>query len=181
MQRKQFIAGTMSILPWLSIHSLAAGRSNTHSFVVRAGESRFHEKFLFRGMSPNDIKISGKDTGGALCVFEYLGLEKTGPALHVHYKQDEIFCILRGRYRFVVGNETHELGEGDTIFLPRNIPHTWIQLSEEGKLIYFLQPAGKMEDFFRLMNDMKLAPSKEEMDRIHREHDMAVVGPPLSL
>lgn len=180
MQRKQFIAGTLSLLPVLSLAAKSTG-SSKHPFVIKAGGSRFNEQFLFRGLSPNDIKISGKDTGGALCVFEYTGREKTGPSLHVHYKQDEIFCVINGQYRFVVGDETHLLKEGDTIFLPRNIPHTWIQLSDEGKLIYWLQPAGKMEDFFRLMNEQKQAPTKEEMDRIHREHDMKVVGPPLSL
>jgi hypothetical protein len=48
-------------------------------------------------------------------------------------------------------------------------------------MIYFLQPAGKMEEFFQHMNNLKAPPSKEEMDRIHAEHDMKVVGPPLTL
>ena len=48
-------------------------------------------------------------------------------------------------------------------------------------MIYFLQPAGKMEEFFVLMNSLKERPSPDEMDRIHAAHDMKVVGPPLTL
>ncbi|MDX1938277.1 MAG: cupin, partial [Flavihumibacter sp.] len=86
-----------------------------------------------------------------------------------------------GEYRFVVGKQTHVLTAGQTIFLPRNIPHTWIQLSDTGKMIYMLQPAGKMEEFFILMNSLKEKPSAEEMNKIHAAHQMKVVGPPLSL
>jgi len=101
--------------------------------------------------------------------------------LHVHFEQDEIFTVTEGAYRFVVGKATHELEAGQTIFLPRNIPHTWIQLTDKGKMIYFLQPAGKMEEFFSYMNNLKERPSAAEMDRIHAAHQMKVVGPPLNL
>ena len=149
--------------------------------MVSAGKGRFNESFLFKGKSPNDIKISKKDTGNQLAVFEYIGYEKTGPALHLHFNQDEIFYVVAGEYRFVVGNDTMLLKSGDTIFLPRNIPHTWIQLTDTGRLVYLVQPAGKMEEFFRTMNSLTHPPAQEEIDRIHREHDMKVVGPPLTL
>ena len=89
--------------------------------------------------------------------------------------------MVEGEYRFVVGKDTHHLKAGQTIFLPRGIPHTWIQLSDMGKLIYMLQPAGKMEEFFSYMNTLKERPSAEEMDKIHAAHGMKVVGPPLTL
>lgn len=34
------------------------------------------------------------------------------------------------------------------------VPHTWLQLTDKGKLIYFVQPAGKAEEFFRTMNNL---------------------------
>lgn len=150
-------------------------------FIVDSGKSRFGEVVRFLGVHPNDLKISSKDTDGQLSVFEYTGLGKVGPMLHIHFEQDEIFMVTEGEYRFVVGKETHVLKAGQTIFLPRGIPHTWIQLSDRGKMIYLLQPAGKMEEFFSYMNKLKERPSPEEMDRIHAEHQMKVVGPPLTL
>lgn len=185
MQRKQFLANSLLALPALSLSNLLNAQPTKAKlqkpFVVNAGKSRFGEVVKFLGVHPNDLKISGKDTNGALSVFEYEGLGKVGPMLHIHFKQDEIFCVTEGKYRFVVGEETHELSAGQTIFLPRNIPHTWIQLSDKGRMIYMLQPAGKMEEFFSLMNNLKTRPSKEEMDKIHAAHDMKVVGEPLTL
>jgi quercetin 2,3-dioxygenase len=80
-----------------------------------------------------------------------------------------------------VGDQTHILGPGQTIFLPRGIAHTWIQLTDRGKLIYMLQPAGKMEEFFSYLNGLPAPPTQEELARIHEAHDMKVVGPPLTL
>ncbi len=185
MQRKQFLVSSLMALPAMAWAKDSSPKSKTSTakepFVVDAGKSRFGEVVKFLGVHPNDLKISSKDTGGQLSVFEYTGLGKVGPMLHVHFEQDEIFTVMEGEYRFVVGSETHNLTAGQTIFLPRNIPHTWLQLTDRGKLIYFLQPAGKMEEFFSYMNNLKERPTQEEMDRIHAAHQMKVVGPPLSL
>lgn len=150
-------------------------------FVVRAGGSRFNEPMKYRGVHPNNVIISRKDTGDALSVFAYTGLARVGPSLHMHFHQDEFFYVVEGSYRFVVGNETMELGVGDTIFLPRNIPHGWIQLTDKGSLLYAVQPAGTLEDFFKEMNGLKKPPTAEESQQIHLKHGMKVVGPPLNL
>jgi quercetin dioxygenase-like cupin family protein len=184
MQRKQFLVSSLLAAPSLAfthVFSQSSHASNPQPFVVDAGKSRFGDVVKFLGVHPNDLKISSKDTDGALSVFEYIGLGKVGPMMHIHFKQDEIFTIIEGQYRFVVDNQVYVLGAGQTIFLPRGLPHTWIQLSDRGRLIYMLQPAGKMEEFFLYMNNLKERPSPAEMDRIHAEHDMKVVGPPLEL
>jgi quercetin dioxygenase-like cupin family protein len=185
MQRKDFLAKSILALPAITgFHHLIAQStksSTTKPFIVDAGKSRFGEVVKFLGVHPNDLKISGKDTNGQLAMFDYSGLGKVGPTLHVHFKQDEIFTVINGTYRFVVDDTSHTLNAGQTIFLPRNIPHTWIQLSETGRLIYLLQPAGKMEAFFNYMNNLKERPSQQEMDRIHALHEMKVLGPALSL
>lgn len=182
MQRRKFLTlSALAAAPFSAMAKMVERVSTAVPFVVKKGDSRFGNVVKFLGVHPNDLKISSKDTDGQLSVFEYTGLGKVGPALHVHFKQDEIFTVTEGEYRFVVGHETKLLKAGDTIFLPRNIPHTWIQTSDKGKMIYFLQPAGKMEEFFIIMNGFKEQPSQEEIDKIHAEHDMKVLGPPLTL
>lgn len=185
MKRKQFLLNSLLATPALALAKTGTTEnppaSNPKPFVVGSGQSRFGDVVKFLGVHPNDLKISSKDTDGQLSMFDYTGLGKVGPMLHIHFKQDEIFTVIEGEYRFVVGSETHVLGPGQTIFLPRGIPHTWIQLSDKGRLIYLLQPAGKMEEFFLVMNKMTTRPTPEEVDRIHAEHDMKVVGPPLTL
>lgn len=185
MKRKDFLLKTIVAVPVAAFGNPIVTQANPHKkkkpFLTAAGKARFGETIKFLGVHPNDLKISSKDTNGQLSVFEYTGLGKAGPALHMHLHQDEIFMVTEGQYRFVVGEETHVLSAGETIFLPREIAHTWIQLTEKGRMIYFLQPAGKMEEFFTLMNNLKERPTPEELDKIHAAHGMKLMGPPLTL
>ncbi len=148
----------------------------SNGFIIRNGKSRYKEKTIINGKSPNDIKISAKDTNGELSIFEYNGREKGGPPLHIHHKQDEIFYISEGSYLFQCGDEKFNLAKGDMIFLPREVPHTWAQLTDEGQMIFFLQPCGKMEEFFRAISDGK---DKSESYDPFKDHEMEVVGPVL--
>ena len=101
--------------------------------------------------------------------------------MHVHFYQDEIFYIAEGEYIFQLDKEKFTLKAGETIFLPRNVPHTWIQTSNYGKLIYFLQPACKMEEFFSIMSKLQGPPTKEFSEKMHAKHGMKTIGPPLTL
>lgn len=159
----------------------ASGKNNDKPFVVRAGGSRVGKQMKYKGVHPNDIIISRKDTDNALSVFLYTGLDKIGPSLHKHLHQDEIFYVTEGKYRFVVGSEIMELNVGDTIFLPRNVPHTWIQLTDKGSLLYAVQPAGTLEDFFIELNDLKKPLTEEEAKQNHAKHGMELLGAGLKL
>ena len=182
MKRKQFLLTTITALPALAFARMAPFTTNTKTpFVVRAGKSRFGEPMKYRGVHPNDVIISKKDTNNALSLFAFTGYAKVGPSLHMHLRQDEFFNVVEGSYRFVVGDETMELSAGDTIFLPRNIPHTWLQLTDNGKLLYAVQPAGTLEEFFTELNNLKKPPTKEEIEQIHTKHGMKHIGPGLTL
>jgi quercetin dioxygenase-like cupin family protein len=181
MRRRNFLFASAVTLP-----ALASGKSISFSekrtkkpFVVRSGMNRFNESIKFQGIHPNDVLISKKDTDNALSVFTFTGYGQVGPPLHVHTKQDEFFYVVEGNYQFVVGDESMELSEGDTIFLPRQIPHCWKQLTDKGKLLYAVQPAGTFEDFFNEINNLKHQPTEEEFQKIHLKHDMKILGPPM--
>ena len=152
----------------------------TNGFVVKSGTGRFGDKTVLNGVSPNDMKVSGKDTVGELSVFEYTGNEKGGPPLHVHPNQDEVFFITQGEYLFKCGDEKFTLVNGDMIFLPRGIAHTWAQLTEQGKMLFFFQPSGRMEDFFRSLGNQKGPISPEAGEKLFAGHEMKIVGPPLT-
>lgn len=151
-------------------------------FKVNAGEARFGTHYKMKGVTLNilDIKISAGDTEGQLAVFEQTGLTPNGgPPLHIHPFQDEWFYILEGEYLFQVGEEQFELKSGDTIFLPRQVPHAFIQRSEKAKVIVSYLPAGKMEGFFKTTNEWTHSPTQQEIIKVFADHDMQVVGPPL--
>jgi quercetin dioxygenase-like cupin family protein len=186
MKRRNFLAATLAApaaaASGTSLHAESATIDGTiTAFVVKAGEARSGIHTPFKGINVNDVKISGKDTAGQLAVFEYIGKEKTGPALHVHHHQDEIFSIVEGEYLFQVGEEKFKVKAGDTVFAPRGIPHTWIQLTDFGKQIYSVQPAGKLEEMFLKLNEFKAPPTEAELRDIHQQAGLDVLGPALAL
>ena len=158
--------------------------NSIQGFKVNAGEARFGEHYKMKGVTLNvlDIKISAKDTNGNLAVFEQIGFTpKGGPPLHIHPFQDEYFYILEGEYLFQVGEDKYEMKAGDTIFLPREVPHAFVQKSEKGRVIVSYIPAGKMEDFFKTTDAWNSPPSPEEISKVFLDHDMKIVGPPLKV
>lgn len=187
MKRNKFITAMTALLsaPFLS---LAKGKTQPSrpgkAFKINAGEGRLHGHIQLKGVNTNilDVKISGKDTNGDLAIFEQTSLSQgKGTPLHVHLHQDEVFYVLEGAYYFQVGEEKFNLTVGDSIFLPRQVPHAWAQRSASGKMTVILQPAGKLEDFFVTMSSLDHTPGQAEMAKIFEDNDMKVVGPPLML
>jgi quercetin dioxygenase-like cupin family protein len=151
-------------------------------FKVNSGEARNGVHYKMKGVTLNvlTIKISSKDTDGEQAVFEQQGFTPGGgPPLHLHPYQDEFFYIIEGEYLFQVGDDKYRMMPGDTIFLPRNVQHAFVQLKEKGKVIVSYLPAGKMEDFFKTTDSWTLPPTMDEITRAFEDHDMIIVGPPL--
>ena len=186
MKRKTFILSTLALIPLSILSKLKAAvitRANK-GFKVKAGEARFGQHYKMKGITLNnlDIKISGADTENDLAVFEQTGLTPHGgPPLHIHPYQDEWFYIIEGSYLFQVGDDKFKMKAGDTIFLPRNVPHAFIQLTDKGKVIVSYLPAGKMESFFQTTDQWTTPPTSEQVVQVFADHDMKVVGPPLKI
>jgi len=159
-------------------------------FRVAAGKDRFNGGFNRFGMTV-DCKVSGKDTNGAMCVFEFTGMG--GGPRHLHYEQDEWIYVIDGEINLVVGAEGLRLTAGESIFIPRKTSHTWTRMSSRpAKIINVYQPAGKMVEFFREVSAFKNLPTREDvinktytdeqvqaLRRLFGEHGMDLLGPPL--
>ena len=184
MERRKFIETSAFMIPAVTLgpEMITAPARVDKGFVVKANGSRYNEStILFGGTSPNDIKVSSKDTDGQLSIFEYTGNVKGGPPLHIHLNEDEIFFIVEGEYTFKVDNEMHHLTKGDTLFIPRKVPHTFAQTSIYGKLYFMFQPSGKMEDHFRMLATLQGPPTPDQQDKLFSDFNMKVVGPPLGI
>jgi quercetin dioxygenase-like cupin family protein len=186
MKRGTFILSAIALFP-LSIF----GKIKTNIFMrtdkgfkIGAGEGRLHGHINLKGVNTNilDVKVSGSDTDGDLAIFEQTSLSQgKGTPLHVHHAQDEIFYVIEGSYKFQIGDDLYDLTIGDSIFLPRQVPHAWTQASEKGKMTVIVQPAGKLENFFLTMAALDHEPGQQEISKIFSENDMQVIGPPLKI
>lgn len=144
-------------------------------FMVRSGEDRTAASLNFIN-GRFDLKISGRDTGGALCAYDTWRFKPGGPPLHLHFDVDEWFMILEGDFKFRVGDRMFEVGSGDSVFGPRGVPHAFRSLSQTARMLVTFQPAGVMEAFFA---HELLDPLSDEFKEVSRRHNMDVVGPPL--
>lgn len=186
MKRGKFILTTLALYP---LGILAKLKNYIHlasgkGFKINSGEGRIHGHLKLKGVNANilDVKVSGSDTDGELAVFEQTSLSQgRGTPLHVHNSQDEIFYVIEGAYYFQVGEEKFNLTIGESIFLPRKVAHAWTQVSEKGKMIVTVQPAGKLENFFVTMSELDHEPTKEEVAKIFADNEMQVVGQPLKI
>jgi quercetin dioxygenase-like cupin family protein len=185
MRRNKFIASilTFSIAPFIASANTSKNFFKTNKgFKISAGEGRIHGHIKLKGVNSNilDVKVSGSDTNGNLAIFEQTSLSQgKGTPLHIHHNQDEVFFIIEGAYYFQVGEDKFELSKGDSIFLPRKVPHAWTQVSETGKMTVTMQPAGKLEDFFVQVAALDHEPSASEMEKLFADNEMQIVGPPL--
>lgn len=128
------------------------------------------------------FKLTGEDTNGALDLVEGTIGYQAGPVMHIHQDQDEIFYILDGSLHWRIGEETLDTEAGDTVYVPRGVPHTYINLSEKpARAIAVFSPGG----FDRFMDAwtalLATSPSPEEMGELAARYNQVAVGPPLAV
>ena len=181
MKRRLFLEQTLIASAIMPISILEQSDRPNKPVYVKTGEDRLNE--VFGGGSKNHLKLSGKDTDGDMAIFEIFTTGKTGPNLHVHHKQDEHVTILEGDFLFQVGEEKFKLTVGDTLFMPRGIPHAFVHLGEgTGRKISIYQPAGHIEDMFRTLGQLNRPASTltvQQANDIMKVNDQEVVGPRL--
>jgi mannose-6-phosphate isomerase-like protein (cupin superfamily) len=184
MRRRKFLQLAIPAAA-IALEAKSAGMPPTQAgFKVDSDKDRFSAGLPVMG-GRFDLKVSGRDTGGALCIYHTVREEKGGPALHLHHEQDEWFYVISGEFIVKVGDDTFHLGPGDSALAPRKIPHTFAKISEGGaRMLILFQPAGTMEDFFKEMSKLGNAiPANQErnLKDLWARHSMELLGPPLKL
>jgi quercetin dioxygenase-like cupin family protein len=176
MKRREFMKmGALSASSLVLAQSIQA-QSKTNA--VSAGADRLGETHTL-GFSHIAFKTSGADTAGGLFVMEHSNLQKGGPYRHVHPAQDEWLYAMDGEFRVEIGDQKLTLKAGDSVLMPRNVPHVWAQVSDSpGKLLIAFTPAGRMEDFFRDFGKTGKLPTDSA---VVEPYGLKRLGPPLSL
>lgn len=122
---------------------------------------------LALGTAVASFLISSEQTGGAFSLVEIDQRPGNEPPYHIHEREDETFYLLEGRMTVMVDGEIHELESGQSIFLPRGLPHTFRVRSETARSLLFLTPGG-FENYFRELgqhtNSLKPAQDSERID-----------------
>jgi quercetin dioxygenase-like cupin family protein len=122
--------------------------------------------------------VSGASTAGQLAAFQEITSPGSGPPMHVHHGQVEIFHVIRGRHLFSVDGVETEADAGACLVVPQGAVHTFKNISaEEGVLHFELLPAGSSEEFFRKLTAGEFDP--ENVGGFFADHGIGLAGPPL--
>ncbi len=122
--------------------------------------------------------ISGRQTEGRTAVFEEIVDPGTGPPLHRHFEQVEIFHVIEGKLLFEVDGERIEREAGGTAVVPAGAAHSFRNIGEEKATIHYeLLPALNSEEFFERI----LAAEAGDPESLFRKYGQELVGPPLSV
>ncbi|HEX5005668.1 MAG TPA: cupin domain-containing protein, partial [Hyphomonadaceae bacterium] len=128
------------------------------------------------------VEIESDDTKGAVGVVRVFVPPGAGAAPHVHSREDEVFTVVRGHYRFRHGDQVMDAPAGTVVFLPRGIPHTFRNVSDEpGEHVLTLIPGG-LEKCFREVSaaGLQMPGDKAKIDEIVAKYGLTNL-PPSSL
>ena len=134
------------------------------------------------------IKVTAAMTGGAYGLFESLMPPAFSPPLHVHHREDEAFWILEGTLTLRCGDETFSGGPGTYVFLPRDVPHTFVvEGPGPARMLTLLSPGGG-EAFFVAAgrpagHDGFPPPGPPDIERLRQAatgFGMEILGPPMT-
>ncbi len=94
----------------------------------------------FYGGGVHTWKATAEETAGAFLLFEdELERGKTTP-LHLHPEADETMYILAGEILVHINGEEHQIGAGGLVVAPRGVPHAFLVLSEQARLLCLHTP-----------------------------------------
>jgi quercetin dioxygenase-like cupin family protein len=135
-----------------------------------------------------NVKATAESTGGAFGLVESLIAPGFSPPLHVHRLEDESFYVLEGELTMQCGERRFRATPGAFVFLPRNVPHTFVVEGDRpARMLTLLTPGGGEGVFIdggRQPEHDGLPPAAPPdiaaLKQLSAKYDAEIVGPPLA-
>jgi len=126
--------------------------------------------------------LSSEDTGGTMSIVDSVGPPDSGPPRHVHRDADEAFVMLSGEAEFWMAGETVVKQAGQSIFVPRDIEHTFRVIGDKPSRHLVILTPGGFEGFFYEMalRSLRIPEDMEAVTEAARRYHLEFTGPPLA-
>jgi mannose-6-phosphate isomerase-like protein (cupin superfamily) len=147
----------------------------TESFVVQRDPA---------APGPWQVLAGGNLTAGSVMFGEArLPARTSGPGLHVHAREDEAVYIVTGVMTFLVGDRRFEAGDGQLVWLPREVPHTFANLGDEPVRAFGVTTPAGLEGMFaeqaEYFSGLQGPPDPTRIREIGDRYGVRALGPPL--
>ena len=133
------------------------------------------------------LKATSEATDGRVFVMEHLAPRGSGSPLHVHRREDEWFYVLEGELALWVGGSTIAAPAGSFVYGPRDVPHTFVVVSEQARFLLVTEPAD-FGSFFRAASEpaarREIPPAPTEppdiagLTALAASYGIEILGPP---
>ncbi|WP_165570281.1 cupin domain-containing protein [Chryseobacterium sp. FH1] len=198
MKRRNFITTALLSIPAFSLANLLSEPKkkklqNEKPYHLKSNESRFFGKTASAENLHGRCIVSSADTDSQLYISSASKLtnaEIGGPALHIHHQSDEIFFVASGEFLFQINDDVFFGNEGDTVFVPKGVPHTFANpvAGNPGNLVIIHQPINEnLEKFYELFCKIGYMNEKILQENISPEllqdimKNNVYVGPPIDV
>jgi quercetin dioxygenase-like cupin family protein len=112
----------------------------------------------YKGILVSEL-AGGADTDGAFDLVESKMKKGTEPPPHIHDREDELFYILSGELKVFADAQVFTVTAGESVFLPKQLPHAYLIQSDECHLLALMTPGG----FLNAINKMNAPARKLEI------------------
>jgi mannose-6-phosphate isomerase-like protein (cupin superfamily) len=134
------------------------------------------------------VKATAASTGGAYGLVESIIAPGFSPPLHVHHREDEAFYVLEGEVTMQCGDRTFTATAGAFVFLPRDVPHTFVVEGDRpARMLTLLSPGGGEGVFIdggRVPEHEGMPPATPPdipaLKRVAEAYGSEIIGPPLA-
>ncbi len=136
------------------------------------------------------VMLRSEDTGGQLSICEQRHPAGYGTPIHVHEREDQTLVVVDGAitaWSDPLGDSREvTLTAGDTVFLPRGVPHAF-RVDAEGTRVLEINTPGGFEGFHidagEPATEERLPdpgpPDIERFVRVGTEYGCQILGPPV--
>lgn len=116
-----------------------------------------------------------KSAGKSSFAFETIDPPGTGVPPHVHTTQDEHIYVLEGVFTLYLDGQWEKAGPGDTVRMPKGLPHAYYNYTEENcRALFWVSPAGRLAALFDQLHNLE---DPDEVVRVSAQHDVDFLPP----
>jgi quercetin dioxygenase-like cupin family protein len=130
-----------------------------------------HPEYLLAGVVMKQ-HLSSKETAGSFSLFENRSGGNSKTPIHVHTRDDETVFMIEGSMQAIIAGRAQTIDAGNSVFLPRGVPHQLMNVSGRPAHYLLLCTPGGFEGFLEqgshllAPGETSQPPSPADVDRI---------------
>jgi len=146
------------------------------------------DKQSFAGGGLHLWKLLAEETDGAFFLFEDTMTQGKTTPLHAHPEAHELSYIIDGEVEVEIDGKRSRVCSGGMTFVPKGVPHAFIVISAEARIIAIQSPGDVGQAFYRGASDPARDESSESIDNVdiarlqstamQNPRGITILGPP---